>query len=539
MPRGSRAPVDRRKGSVACKDIRQWAKGAAAGKAAGGLAVAQGAKGSVACKDIRQWAKGDAAGKAAVGVVVEQGAAARPAECSAEGAKEEGTAATPGQGRPQKRRLERWKIDEQRCEGRAPGPEVPRRMRKARRRLSDEPQAGDGGSDGTLAGEGKHGMAPSVSQSATPTPTDAAAAAVGPRPTPQKAPRHERRQGLEASERLASEALASGDASLEAVRRVLEMIEVPASGNRKNVIPTGQTEVRGLLFGLYSYGGSFGITAATLRHPCLAKLLVAALRAQDPDFPFTAIQLNYNYASRPHIDKNNLGCSYIVGFGGYEGGGLWVQDEAATGDLAVEHTMDPTGDDVSTEYLAGERYLGRVEDINQQWVEFDGNKLHFTLPFTGTRYSLVYFVCDQYAKVPNEVRLQLGVAGFDFDWARTEGLQEAMQRKMAERTERRRRLEEERGVEAARERLRRGRCVARIWADGWGEQCSGVCSEGHDMCVQHVKGERWKTHGRFGGALPPAKREEMAKTQRKWLKQGKQPPQDEPWTRLVEWRQPA
>ena len=49
------------------------------------------------------------------------------------------------------------------------------------------------------------------------------------------------------------------------------------------------------------------------------------------DFPFTTIQINYGYASRPHVDTNNLGISYIVGVGDYTDGELWVGDE--TGDV--------------------------------------------------------------------------------------------------------------------------------------------------------------------------------------------------------------
>ena len=82
--------------------------------------------------------------------------------------------------------------------------------------------------------------------------------------------------------------------------------------------------------------------------------------------------------------------------------------------------------------------------------------------------------------------------------------------------------------------VRRGRCIGRIWADGWGCQCAALCVEGQDMCIHHVKGDRWKTHGRFDGDLPPAKELEMAATQRKWVKQGKRPPPCEPWTKLVD-----
>merc|ERR1712232_1016348 len=112
--------------------------------------------------------------------------------------------------------------------------------------------------------------------------------------------------------------------------------------------------------------------------------------------------------------------------------------------------------------------------------------------------------------------------------------EETLQQKLVDRARVREQISKERAEEDLKERMRRGRCIARIWADGWGHQCTAICSENEEMCMQHVKGNRWKTHGRFDGDLPPAKREEMRRTQQKWVKLGKRPPPDEPWTKLVE-----
>ena len=72
--------------------------------------------------------------------------------------------------------------------------------------------------------------------------------------------------------------------------------------------------------------------------------------AQVPDFKFTSIQVNKNYLSALHVDKNNLGPSYIVGVGDYTEGGLFVKDQ------------------------------GEV-DCKHRWCEFDGNMPHQTLPY--------------------------------------------------------------------------------------------------------------------------------------------------------------
>lgn len=75
--------------------------------------------------------------------------------------------------------------------------------------------------------------------------------------------------------------------------------------------------------------------------------------------PFTSIQVNQNMTCASHKDKGNIGISAIVAFGDYEGGELVVE--------GVKH------------------------DIKNKIFLFDGSlQEHYTAPFTGTRYSLVY-----------------------------------------------------------------------------------------------------------------------------------------------------
>lgn len=73
-----------------------------------------------------------------------------------------------------------------------------------------------------------------------------------------------------------------------------------------------------------------------------------------------AVQVNDNYQSAPHKDKGNEGDSYIVGFGDY-----------TDGELTVE----------TTDY-----------DIHNKPHLFRGcDLLHSTKPWSGNRYSLVFF----------------------------------------------------------------------------------------------------------------------------------------------------
>jgi len=75
---------------------------------------------------------------------------------------------------------------------------------------------------------------------------------------------------------------------------------------------------------------------------------------------YTSIQVNKNYQSLPHVDKFNKGLSYIVGFGNYKDGELILNSYKF--------------------------------NIQYKPLLFDGSEwIHSTAPFTGTRYSLIYY----------------------------------------------------------------------------------------------------------------------------------------------------
>lgn len=75
---------------------------------------------------------------------------------------------------------------------------------------------------------------------------------------------------------------------------------------------------------------------------------------------YTSIQVNKNYKTKPHIDRNNVGNSYIIGLGDYGGGQLVIN--------SYKH------------------------NIKYQPILFNGSEWkHSTEPFTGDRFSLVFF----------------------------------------------------------------------------------------------------------------------------------------------------
>ena len=133
----------------------------------------------------------------------------------------------------------------------------------------------------------------------------------------------------ELAEQSAMKILEQGDFDLLGIMRILRMIVFPMSSIRKNAIPPGVKKIQGQLFGMHARRGGVGITTATDECPHTIRLLAAWLRTVDAEFQFMSIQVNRNYASRPHVDKNNLGMSYIVSLGRFTGGEICVHGEGA------------------------------------------------------------------------------------------------------------------------------------------------------------------------------------------------------------------
>ena len=92
-----------------------------------------------------------------------------------------------------------------------------------------------------------------------------------------------------------------------------------------------------------------------------AELYLALRRLGDAIVPFRydAITVNQNNICQPHRDKGNLGSSLLVTGGDYEGGSFVIE-----------------GEEIETKYNP---------------VVFDGHRLHWNEPFTGMRWSVIFF----------------------------------------------------------------------------------------------------------------------------------------------------
>ena len=90
------------------------------------------------------------------------------------------------------------------------------------------------------------------------------------------------------------------------------------------------------------------------------------MEQHNPQFKFTTIQFNKNNRTAKHKDSNNVGESYILGLGDYEGGELIVFDEDGRNPKKV--------------------------NINNRFFKFNGSTLpHETAPFRGERFTMVFF----------------------------------------------------------------------------------------------------------------------------------------------------
>jgi hypothetical protein len=106
--------------------------------------------------------------------------------------------------------------------------------------------------------------------------------------------------------------------------------------------------------------------------PYLHHLLMEFGRMHVP-IPFTSVQVNQNYMCQEHVDANNSGQSYIIGFGSYQGGDL---------------TLDLSGVKTSI-------------NIRYKPILFEGWRIpHKTEEWTGNRYTIVYHTFEPHPKFP-------------------------------------------------------------------------------------------------------------------------------------------
>jgi len=103
-----------------------------------------------------------------------------------------------------------------------------------------------------------------------------------------------------------------------------------------------------------------------------------------PDFKYTICTVNRDTLMKKHLDSNNVGKSYLVCLGDYNGGGLYIYDN----------------DGKKTLY-----------DTHNTMLHFNGSDYaHETQPFVGRRYTLIFYsqgLRYRFGKTPGKTKEEL------------------------------------------------------------------------------------------------------------------------------------
>ena len=151
------------------------------------------------------------------------------------------------------------------------------------------------------------------------------------------------------------------------VLKLLDSIKFPVNTTRGNVKQKESDTVLGMAVGVVQvrFKDFSRLSKYTRAHPDVVKILVDFAKKKIPNFKFTTIQINKNNMTALHVDRNNLGPSAMIGLGDYTGGEIWIADKG-------------------------------TKSCRNKFCFFDGNEPHGTMPFRGTRYTLVYFTQQRY-----------------------------------------------------------------------------------------------------------------------------------------------
>jgi hypothetical protein len=216
--------------------------------------------------------------------------------------------------------------------------------------------------------------------------------------------------GLAKAEKLAIKFMAENEkngkvASNDQVYKCLSQIDRWPTQSRPNI---SSKPVTGMCLGLvYGLGGQGPKNSKlTQMYPELSKFVVGWTRdtlptsGDDDDvFPFSSLQINYNYGASRHVDKNNVGPSYITSIGPHTGGKLWCAETYKDESLL----------------LKGITYANNgpgIIDCHNQWKLFNGCAEHETTPFKDIRISFVAFTSCWYNDLSKDVADELDSMGF-------------------------------------------------------------------------------------------------------------------------------
>lgn len=195
---------------------------------------------------------------------------------------------------------------------------------------------------------------------------------------------------------------------MEKALGLLRATKFPTS-ERKNIKRSDHDAAKkqkGMCIGFY-FQGKAGIIKHTFTHGELTHALTEIADSEQPGFAFTSIQINASIMCAAHVDAHNKGPSRMLTLGDYTGGQTWVHDEDGTVEYEVEEDVPN-----SKEYKKGMKLRGRIFETRNRWIHFDGTRLHYTMPFEGERYTMVYFSNSQFYSCPEGLYKELMLLNF-------------------------------------------------------------------------------------------------------------------------------
>ncbi|CAE7245749.1 unnamed protein product, partial [Symbiodinium microadriaticum] len=179
--------------------------------------------------------------------------------------------------------------------------------------------------------------------------------------------------------------------------------------SRENVRPAGEAKSLQKTLGLFVGARWHGIPMPTTDTFNFRKLTgnILLYARQLGVGEATSIQVTKNLCTRPHRDVNNRGPSRIFGLGDWtEGGETFVQDDRGTEKHELQEHIPGIGP-------KGKVLRGFKKDIHTL-QQFDGTKIHCTVPFKGTRYAIIlYAIHRSYHEAPALARALLVRLGFN------------------------------------------------------------------------------------------------------------------------------
>ena len=182
---------------------------------------------------------------------------------------------------------------------------------------------------------------------------------------------------------------------LESVRSSVDILsqrKLPKARQRTNVVTQDYTP-RGRLFGGYTTRGE-GVTMASYRCPEIVSAIhsIAATRPSGfADEPYLSAQLSSAMSVPIHKDKNNHSMTWLIAFGNFTGGRLWIESPLGTHPQPLPR------------YPVEKKLRGEYLNTKDTWICFDPQLYHAVEPVTsGVRVSLALFTPKGWKKLrPN------------------------------------------------------------------------------------------------------------------------------------------